>query len=64
MMQHKASMVSQMLGSSGGSTDDVDPSSASGTACEQAKKIMENYDKDAAKADGAGLADVKCIVEE
>ena len=57
-------MVSQMLGSSGGSTDDVDPSSASGTACEQAKKIMENYDKDAAKADGAGLADVKCIVEE
>ena len=49
--------------SGGESADDVDLSSASGTACEQAKKIMENYDKDAAKAGGAGLADVKCIVK-
>ena len=37
----------------GENADDVDLSSASGTAREQAKKIMENYDNDAAKADGA-----------
>ena len=49
--------------SGGESADDVDLSSTSGTAREQAKKIMENYDKDAAKAGGAGLADVKCIVK-
>ncbi|MBE7003499.1 MAG: hypothetical protein E7425_04320 [Ruminococcaceae bacterium] len=42
--------------SGGESDDDVDLSSASGTAREQAKKIMEDYgsgEKDAAKADGA-----------
>ena len=39
--------------SGGESADDVDLSSASGTVREQAKKIMENYDKDAAEADKA-----------
>lgn len=43
--------------SGGESADDVDLSSASGTAHEQAKKIMENYDNDAAKADGADAAE-------
>ena len=43
--------------SGGESADDVDLSSASGTAREQAKKIMENYDKDASKADGADAAE-------
>lgn len=42
---------SQDSGSEG--ADDVDLSSASGTAREQAKKIMENHDKDAAEADKA-----------
>ena len=43
--------------SGGESADDVDLSSASGTAREQAKKIMENYDNDAAKEDGADNAE-------
>ena len=43
--------------SGGESAEDVDISSASGTAREQAKKIMENYDKDTVKADGADNAE-------
>ncbi len=43
--------------SGGESADGVDLSSASGTTREQAKKIMENYDNDAAKADGADAAE-------
>jgi len=41
----------------GESADDVDLSSASDTAREQAMKIMENYDNDSAKADGADNAE-------
>ena len=43
--------------SGGESADDVDLSSTSGTAREQAKKIMENYDKDAAEANGTDNAE-------
>lgn len=39
------------------SADDVDLSSPSGTAREQAKKIMEDYDKDAAEANGTDNAE-------
>jgi TATA-binding protein-associated factor Taf7 len=46
-------------GSGSESADDVDLSSANGTAREQAKKIMENYDNETAKADGAAAAEGK-----
>ena len=55
MMQHKSHMVSQMLG--GGSGVSSLSGIMGGTAREQAKKIMEDYDKDAAEANGTDNAE-------